>query len=122
MLAAGLLDHCRQPVQGLRPEHQVHKRRTLAQGLAFLAGDTTADTDNDGGIGVFQFAPLAQLGEDFLLGLFTNGAGIEQQHIRVFGRVGQLHTVRSREHVHHLGGVVLVHLTPVGLYKNFAGH
>ncbi len=109
-------------MQGLRTEHQVDERRALAQGLAFLTGDTTADTDDDGRVGVFQFTPLAQLGEDFLLGFFTNGAGVEQQHIRVFGRIGQLHTVGSREHVHHLGGVILVHLTPVGLYKNFAGH
>ena len=40
-------DHRRQPMDGLRPEHQVHERRALEDALAFLARDAAADADDE---------------------------------------------------------------------------
>ena len=43
---AQLAEHLRQPMQGLRPEHQVDVRRARGDRLAFLAGDAAADADD----------------------------------------------------------------------------
>jgi hypothetical protein len=61
MPVACLGDHQWKAVQGLGTEHHIDERRTLAQGLAFLTGDTTADTDDQGGILLLEFTPLSLL-------------------------------------------------------------
>ncbi len=119
---AHLTDHLRQPVQGLGTEHQVHVGRAFAQRLALLAGHAAAHADNQLRALLLQLAPLSQLREHLFLRLFADRAGVEQQHVRLFGRRCQLQTMGVGEHVHHLGGIVLVHLAPVGFDKYFSGH
>jgi hypothetical protein len=62
------------------------------------------------------------LRKHLFLGLFADGAGIEQQDVRLFGIVGALQTVGHAQDIRHFGGVVLVHLAAVGLDVKFAGH
>ena len=116
------LDHLRQAMQGLRTEYQIDIRRALDQGGAFLACDTAADADHEIRLVRLQFAPAAELREHLLLRLLADRAGIDQDHVG-FGLVrGQFQTMRNREHIGHLGRVVLVHLAAVGFDEKFAGH
>ena len=50
---APCIEHLRQAVQGLRAEHEVHIRRALADGGAFLTGYAATDADNE--FGFFAF-------------------------------------------------------------------
>ena len=116
---AGLLqppEHRRQAVQGLRAEYQIDKRRPRRDALSLLAGDTAADADDHMRALLFEQPPFTQQGKDLLLGLFANRTGIDQQYVR-FGRiVGARHAMVCLEHIPHLAGIVLVHLTAEGFY------
>jgi len=59
---------------------------------------------------------FAQQGKHLFLGLFPNGAGIDQQHVRLSRIVGTRHAMGSLEHVPHLAGIVLVHLAAKSFY------
>ena len=95
--------------------------------LAFLARHTTAYADHDrlttrGIAGFFQGSPAPKLGEHLLLRLLPDGARIEQQDVCLSRVVGGLDRSCVSEHIEHLGRVVLVHLTAVGLDEYFSGH
>ena len=55
------VEHLRQPVQGLRTEHQVYLRRPFPQRRAFLTGDAAANADDQVGALGFQRLPDAEL-------------------------------------------------------------
>ncbi len=109
-------------MQRLRAEDQIDAGRPLAQQLALLAGDAAADADHHAGPARFQGFPESQLRKDLFLGLFADGAGIEQQHIGLLGIIGALQIVGRAQDIRHPGGVVFVHLATVGLDVQFAGH
>src|SRR5690606_4444501 len=113
-LGAAGLDHGRQAVQGLRPEHQVDEGRALEDGLALLAGDAAADADQHRPV-LLQVLPAAELGEHLLLGLFADRAGIDQDDVGLGLVPGQFQAVLGQQYVGHAGRVVLVHLATVGL-------
>src|SRR5690606_15605684 len=64
--------HLRQAVQCLGTKDQVHVRRPLSDGSAFLTGDAAADPDNQVGIFLFQLLPATQFVKQLLLSLFTD--------------------------------------------------
>jgi len=115
LLFATGADQFRQPVQGLRAEHQVHERRALDDRLAFLRGHAAAHADDDFAAFVLQALPHAQLAEHLFLRLFADGAGIDQDDVGVVRGIGQFQAIAGGKHVGHLGRVVLVHLATVGL-------
>ena len=119
---AALVDHLRQTVQRLRAEHQVDVRRARDDRRAFLARHAAAHADDQVRIRFLQLAHAAEVGEDFFLRLFAHRAGVEENDVRVFRRVGLDEAFRRAEYVDHLVGVVLVHLAAKGLYINFLGH
>ncbi|MNM97024.1 hypothetical protein D3C81_1095200 [compost metagenome] len=116
------VDHFRQAVQGLRAEYHVDIRRTLADRFAFLAGHATADGDDHVRLQVLQFAPAAQLGVDPVLGALADRAGIEQDHVGVFGPCRDLQGLMFTQQVDHARAVVLVHLATVGFDIKLLGH
>ena len=119
---AHLLQHGRQAVQGLGAEHQVHVRGAAADGLALLAGYAAAHPDDQARLVLLPVLPTAQQGKHFLLSLFPDGAGIEQQQVGIFRHVHRFQAVGLPEHVLHLAGVVLVHLASEGFDVQLAGH
>ncbi|MCW0417490.1 hypothetical protein NB689_003244 [Xanthomonas sacchari] len=119
---AARADQLRQPVQGLRAEHQVHVGRALDDRLAFLRGDAATDADDHRLAAGLQRLPAAELAEHLFLRLLTDRAGVDQDHVRFFGVVGQFQAFGRGEHVGHLGRVVLVHLATVGLDVQLAAH
>ncbi|MBV5272965.1 MAG: DUF362 domain-containing protein, partial [Lamprocystis purpurea] len=123
-LTAGLevTQHLRQTVQGLGAEHQIHIGRPLANRLALLTCHTTADADHQIRTLELPRTPPAELGEDLFLGFLTDGAGVEQQHVRILGARGEFHPMGLTQHVRHARGVVLVHLAAEGLNVEFLGH
>src|SRR6187402_832406 len=123
-LAAGTLgfDHFRQAVQRLWAEHEVHIGCALEDGIAFLRGHATADADEHRLAAGFVGLPAAELAEDFLLGLFADRTGVDQDDVSFRFVLGQLETVRCEQDVGHLGRVVLVHLAAVGLDEKLAAH
>jgi hypothetical protein len=83
------VEHLRQPVQGLRAEHQVDVGRALADRLALLARHAAADADHQLRARCLPGPPAAELREDLLLRLLADGAGIQQQDVRILRPVGQ---------------------------------
>ena len=119
---AALVDHLRQTVQCLRAEHEIDIRRTRNDRRAFLARHAAAHADDQVRIRFLQLARAAEVGEDFFLRFFAHRAGVEENDVRVFRRVGLDEAFSRTEYVDHLVGVVLVHLAAEGLYINFLGH
>ena len=76
LLTPSLVDHLRQTVQGLGSEDHINVGCPLDNRLTFLAGDTTADTNNNVGIIALQFVPTPELGKHFFLRLLPDRAGI----------------------------------------------
>ena len=86
-LGTRLVDHLGQAVHRLRAEHQIHIRRTVRDGVAFLGRHTATHADQQPRIAILERPQAAQLGEHFLLGLLTHRTGVEQQHIGLVGIV-----------------------------------
>ncbi|MNQ51408.1 hypothetical protein D3C85_653870 [compost metagenome] len=116
------VDHFRQAVQGLRAEDHVDVRRAITDGRAFLAGHATADGDHHVRVGQLQFAPAAELGVDTILGTFADRAGVEQDHVGVFGAGGDFQGLMFAQQIDHARAVVLVHLATVGFDVKLLGH
>ena len=110
------------PVQGLRAEYDVHERRPRMNRRAFLAGDTTPYTYHEIRLFLFTVTPAAQFREQFFLGFFANGTGIEDDEIGLFRHRCLLHSMGSVQYVPHLRGVVFIHLAAECLDKKFFSH
>ena len=117
-----LLDHGGQAVQGLGAEDDVHIGRPAAQGFPFLGGDTATHADHQSRFFQLELLPATELVEHLLLGLLTDGAGIEQQDVCLLGLFGQRVAIAGVQQVGHLGRVVLVHLAAPGLDMKFLAH
>ena len=115
-------DQLRQAVQGLRTEHDIDVRRAGDDGLAFLAGDATADADHQIRIQLLQVPDPPEVVENLLLRLLAHRAGVEQDDVGFFRVVGLDDAFGGTEHVGHLVGIVLVHLAPEGADEQFFGH
>ena len=115
-------DQIGQAMQGLRTEDDIDIGRTSDDGLAFLAGDTAADADDQLGIVLLELPHAAQLVENLFLRLFTHRAGVEENDVCVFRPVGLDRAPGSAEHVGHLVRIVLVHLAPEGADEHLARH
>ena len=81
--------HRRQPVIALRADHHVHERLTPNDFRALGLCHTTRHADLQ--IRFFRLEPLVatQLGIDLFRRLFADVTGVENDHVRVFGRVGR---------------------------------
>src|SRR6187431_198883 len=95
-------------------EHEVHERRAFEDALTFLARDASADADDEIRFLELQEPPLAEMGEDFLLRLLAHRAGVQQDHVRLFGVSRELEAPGYAEHVRHPRRVVFVHLAAEG--------
>ncbi len=116
------VDHLRQTVQGLRAEDHVDIGRAVADRRAFLAGHAAADTNYQVRVGQLQLTPAAELGEHLVLRLLADRAGIEQDHVGVFGLFRDLQGLMLAQQVDHARAVVLVHLATVGFDIELLGH
>ena len=114
--------HLRQAVQGLRAEHQIDVGRALDDGFAFLGGHAAAHADQQIRIGALELLQPAQVGKHFFLGFFAHGAGVEQDDVGVFRRVGADQAIGGAQDVGHLVRVVLVHLAAEGFDEDFFLH
>src|SRR6516162_5408265 len=97
----------------LRPDNEVDGRRAADDLFAFGLGHTAGDRNGDAPAGrrrlVFHAAHPAELGVDFLDGLFTDVAGVEDDQISVGGSRGLDIALRCQG-VRHTLRVVDVHL------------
>jgi hypothetical protein len=74
-------DQLRQPVQGLRAEHQVDVGRPLHDRLAFLAGHAAADADDQPSGWAFSAFQRPSWLKHLLLRLLADRAGVEQHDV-----------------------------------------
>ena len=113
-VAPRLVQQRRQAMQRLRPEDDIDLRRPLDDGLPFLARHAAADADEH----VFPLRldglPAPQLVEHLLLRLVADGAGVEQQHIRLLRRFHHGRPATLAQQIRHARRVVHVHLAAVG--------
>jgi hypothetical protein len=116
---AGPLDHLRQPVQGLRPEHEVDVRRAADDRRAFLAGNATADADQSALC--LQVLEATEVAEHLLLRLLAHRAGVEEDEVGRLDVLRRLPAVRGAKRVDHAVGVVDVHLAAEGLDPDLRG-
>ncbi len=112
-------DHLRQAVQGLRAEHQVHVWRAPHNLPAFLARDTSSDSNQEIGIVLFQMPDAPKVVKHLFLRFFPYRTSIEKDDVRFRGIVRLFHLLRDAKNVGHLFRVVLVHLTAKGLDIEF---
>ena len=71
---------------------------------------------------VLPLAPTTQLREHLLLRLLANRACVQQEYVGLLRDLGLRQAMRFPQHVRHLGGVVLVHLTTEGLDVELSRH
>ena len=116
------LEHRGEAVQRLRPEYQVDVGRAGRDAVPFLARDAAADSDHHVRSLLLEKAPFPEQREHLFLRLLPHRAGIDQEHVGLRRVVGPGHPMGCLEHVLHLAGVVLVHLTTECLYVNRSGH
>ncbi len=109
-------------MQGLRAEDHIDIGRAVADRRAFLAGHATADGDHHVRVGEFQFTPAAQLRVNTVLGPLADRAGIEQDHVGIFGAGGDFQGLVFAQQIDHARAVVLVHLATVGFDIKLLGH
>ena len=88
----GALEHLRQPVIALRPDHQIDGGRAAHDLLAFGLRDAARDRDLDlaallRGV-LLEHAHAAELGIDLLGGLLADVAGVEDDQVGVVRRRG----------------------------------
>jgi hypothetical protein len=98
----------------IRPEHQIGVFDAHQQSVALLLGHTTAEGQDHPGALPLDLPHLAGPGAELLLGLLPDAAGVEDDQVRVFGRVGGDVTFAGHQADHPLG-VVFVHLAPEGV-------
>ena len=105
---------------GLRSERHVDIWRARHNFLAFCLRDTASDCDHHAPAGLFLFQleglKTAKLRIDLLCCLLANVARIENNEIGTFRALNAAIAKRSHD-VRHAHGIVLVHLTTVGLYE-----
>jgi cell division septum initiation protein DivIVA len=119
--AAARVDHLRQAVQVCGPNtRSTYGARDTIDAPSWLATQPPTPISRPG------FASFSSRtrprSENTFSCAFAHRAGVEQDDVRVFGRVGLLEAFGRIQHVHHLVRVVLVHLAAEGLYVNFLGH
>ena len=103
----------------MRAEHHIHIRRARNDVFAFLRGDTAAHTDQQIRVFLFQLADTTEVGEDFFLRFFADGAGVQQDDVGGGHVVGFFETALLAQDVVDFVGVVFIHLTAEGFDKYF---
>ena len=119
LLLLTLFQHGGQAVQGLRAEDHVHIGCTLDDGGALLAGHAAAHADHHAFF--FEVLDATEVGEDLLLGLLADGAGVEEDQVGFFGVVGGRVAFGGVHDVGHLVRVIFVHLAAIGLDVDLLG-
>ena len=119
LLLLTLFQHGRQAMQGLRAKDHVHIGRTLDDGGAFLAGHAATHTDHHPLF--FEVLDAAEVGEHLLLGLLTDGAGVEEDQVGLFGVVGRGVAFGGVHDVGHFVRVIFIHLAAIGLDVDLLG-
>src|SRR5690606_38272119 len=115
---------CGQPVQALRADDDVDRRRAADDLLAPGPRDATRDCDQH--LTAFrrrlllEDAQAAELRIDLLRRLLADVAGVQDDEVGVVGR-GRLRIALARHRVRHTSGVVGVHLAAVGFDVESAG-
>ena len=120
--AAPVGDHLWQAMQRLRAENHVDVGGAGDDRRAFLAGDAAADADHQVGFGELEQSHPAEVVEDTLLRFLAHRAGVEQNDVGVFRRVGLDDVFRRGEYVGDFVRIVLVHLAPESADEQFFCH
>jgi hypothetical protein len=96
-----------------RAEHEIDVRRPLLDGALLELRHAAHHAEHNLRSLHLERTELAQLGEDLVLGLLADRAGVHEDEIGVGGVLGQLVALLAKQAGHPLR-VVLVHLTAVG--------
>ena len=78
------VDHSVEIADVARSHDKVDPRRAFENSFAFLLCEAAGHTDFHLAAFVLQKTKLAEAGEDFLLGLVANRAGVEEDDVRFF--------------------------------------
>src|SRR5207237_10381580 len=107
----------------LRADDESHRGPTANDLCPLRLGDTAGDGNihpaSGTRSGLLEPTHASELGEDFLLRLFANVAGIQNDEIRILRRE-RFGEAFGRERVRHTLGIVDVHLTTEGLDVDLA--
>ena len=121
----GALQHVRQAVVALRPDHEIDRALTAddlgALGLRDAAGDGDFHVASLQRGFLLEHAHAAELGIDLLGRLLADVAGVEDDQVGVVRR-GGLDEALGGQRVRHTMRIVDVHLAAVGLDVELFGH
>ncbi len=113
----------RQPVIGLRTDHQVDDRGSARNLVAFSLRDTAGNADSQLAAlfrsRILHLAQTSQRRIKLFRSFLANMTGIDQHQIGIIGRIGRTITL-SREAVGHALAVIDIHLAAIGLHIDLA--
>ena len=116
-------EHLRKPVHRLGAEDRVHPGGAVKNPRALLARDAAAHGDHHAGMELLGLADAAEVGEDLLLGLLADRAGVEHHDVGVLKRVRALEPHALMKEVGDAAGVVVIHLAAeAAQVEFFHGH
>ena len=120
---ARLGEQLRQAMVALRPDDDVDRGRarrmiSAPSACATQPATTMRDRARRGAL-LLEHAQPAELGKDLFRRLFADVAGIEDDDVRVFDRVGRGDSPARPGSDSHAGGIVGVHLAAVGFDEGF---
>ena len=118
-------DKFRKPVIGLRPNHNIHPRRPAGDFFTFCLGNTAGNRNRQAaallvGRPLLQLPQPAQFGKYLFRCLFTNMAGIQNDHIGIIDLIGRRIAKRC-QNIGHAVRIINIHLTAIGFNKKFFG-
>jgi phospholipid/cholesterol/gamma-HCH transport system ATP-binding protein len=115
-------NHIRQKMQVMGPKHQINPGKLFQQYIAFMLGNTSANSDNQILVFLLQNVQVFEPVVNFLFSATAYTAGIQQDQIRLFHR-RMLYIPRHRQHGDDSLGIADIHLTAKGFHvKMFQTH
>ncbi len=115
---AGLVHQFRQGAVLVGADHHIDHGLGRQQILAQAFGHATENADHEFRVFLFEVGDMVQPVVNALLGVIANGAGVEQNHVRLLDPVGGIVSVVVQNGQNDLR-IGNVHLAAVGLHIDF---
>ncbi len=118
--ASDLRDHFWKLIVGLRTENHVDIFGAVENNIALGLRDAACDSEKHLAaiffFGDFVFAQTAEIRKHFVGRTFANVTGIQNCHVRAFGRINHVIAKRAQD-IGHAMTVIDIHLAAIGLDK-----